>query len=753
MPVTPADSNAASEIEQDEKAVNQYPDSYFAKYNVRIPRPQYTNEDYETHMKSEDWSMEETNYLVDLAIEYDLRWVVITDRYDYKPSELPKETQESLAVVPKPNPRTQEDMKSRYYTVAAQAMSLRIPVEKMSSSEFETHEKMIKYNPVQEANRKRYAEQLLARSEEEKNEEEMLLKELSRIVLNQEKLFNERKALYDRLDAPKTAPSDHSSTTMYQSSAGLTHLMQTMLAQSKSKELEKKQKRQSGTGPEELHQNGLDRQRQSLDNTGANKRGSISSASQSHHRHLAPRDQIRFGVSYPTNERLVGGVTFRNERAMKITQAKSTNQTNRIRAALSELKVPPQLVMPTAKVVAEYEKLLEGVKGLVEIRKVMEKVQSEIKTWQEQKEQIEARERGEDLTAVAERRGLDGTRDLQKESANSGSLSGEQSEKSVSGGTARQGEKREGQSAQTSENAMGDNSQKKGSDPAAAATNGITDTEMKDVDDLPRDRSRSHGRQAESNKRDTDPTPTTSGIKRPHNNDNNDDEEGEEDGEGDPDDDDDDAEGEDDNDADTTAQVGNDSHQTFGEDDDDDDEGNAEAEIEGETGIESDREEEEQEEDDDEDAEVQAADVDEEEEEEEQARNGGEEDEDDQDRDEEEDEQEEEDEDVDPVAASDNDEDEPTTATATARANGDGGEDLDDEEEGEEEQEDAELEDGGGREDDEVDEELDKQGQDEDVDANGADEASPAATPKPMRKRSASVISAVSNKSNKRQRK
>ena len=30
------------------------------KYNVKVDRPQYTDEQYETHLKSEDWSKEET---------------------------------------------------------------------------------------------------------------------------------------------------------------------------------------------------------------------------------------------------------------------------------------------------------------------------------------------------------------------------------------------------------------------------------------------------------------------------------------------------------------------------------------------------------------------------------------------------------------------------------------------------------------------------------------------------------------------
>jgi DNA methyltransferase 1-associated protein 1 len=58
----------------------------FAKYNVKAQVPKrYTDEQYNRHLKSDDWTREETDYLMDLVEEYDLRWVVIADRYDYQP--------------------------------------------------------------------------------------------------------------------------------------------------------------------------------------------------------------------------------------------------------------------------------------------------------------------------------------------------------------------------------------------------------------------------------------------------------------------------------------------------------------------------------------------------------------------------------------------------------------------------------------------------------------------------------------------
>lgn len=61
---------------------------------------------------------------------------------------------------------------------------------------------------------------------------------------------------------------------------------------------------------------------------------------------------------------------------------------------MTELKIPPRLMMPTARVVTEYERLIEGIKGLLEVRKVSEKVDGEIRVLQTQKEQMEARRGG-----------------------------------------------------------------------------------------------------------------------------------------------------------------------------------------------------------------------------------------------------------------------------------------------------------------------------------------------------------------------
>ena len=398
LPVTPADSNAASEMDTDDKTTTGIQDSMAVKWNVKVERPRYSDEEYETYFKSDQWSRQETDYLVDLVIDLDLRWPVIGDRYAWEPAAAPRPDPDSMEVDTQETPaptRTTEDLKARYYKVAAKCLELRTPLSSMNPNEFDTHEKMTKFDPERETYRKKYAERLLLRTQEETNEEERLLKELQRIVNDQEKLLEDRKSLYDRLEAPRpiNSAAAQASTTIYQSSQGLNQLMQSMMQTQRLRASEQREKRRSaalGIDTENANAHGI--------GDGRAQRSSHGSAfpghekRQSHpmpqHRQLTHAERTKFGVSYP-QERLVSGVMFRHERVVKASQAKSAVQTSRIGDALAELGIPARLVMPTARVVTEYERLVESVKNLVEVRKMREKVDGEIRVFEAQKELVD----------------------------------------------------------------------------------------------------------------------------------------------------------------------------------------------------------------------------------------------------------------------------------------------------------------------------------------------------------------------------
>lgn len=383
------------EAKDEEKAEGEMPklpaqEYAFAKYNVkaRLPR-RYTDEEYNRYLKKEDWSRHETDYLMDLVSEYDLRWVLIADRYDYQP---PMDSEpEANALVPAKHYRTMEQMKARYYYVAASMLAIEHPPSEMSEAEFELHEKMLNFDPERERDRKELAALQLNRTADEVREEAMLLEELKRITSNEQNFITERRELYSRLEVPISVGN----TAMYQSSQGLSQLLSTLLQADKSK------KRRSLLGAEGAAPSPVGQpptQAAHAETPGvtpaaaSTKKGAAATKEVLQPvRTLTPAEETRYGVQH--HDRLTAGVQFRSDRAQKLTQAKSNVQTQKLAAALAELEVPVRLVMPTEHVCKDFEKLIHSVNVLLDARKVAEKVESEIRVLEAAKAERERKAR------------------------------------------------------------------------------------------------------------------------------------------------------------------------------------------------------------------------------------------------------------------------------------------------------------------------------------------------------------------------
>ncbi|KAI4468424.1 dna methyltransferase 1-associated protein 1 family member [Holotrichia oblita] len=76
----------------------EYP---FAKFNKKLEIPTYTENEYNQHLKSDGWTKEETDHLMDLVKRFDMRFIIMADRYDTE----------------KFSKRSVEDLKERYYKV------------------------------------------------------------------------------------------------------------------------------------------------------------------------------------------------------------------------------------------------------------------------------------------------------------------------------------------------------------------------------------------------------------------------------------------------------------------------------------------------------------------------------------------------------------------------------------------------------------------------------------------------------------
>ncbi|XP_064626740.1 DNA methyltransferase 1-associated protein 1-like isoform X2 [Lineus longissimus] len=129
----------------------------FARFNKSVDMPVYTDIEYTQHLHDESWTRLETDHLFDLAKRFDLRFVVMHDRWDRDRY---------------PN-RSIEDLKERYYAISNTLAKVRAP---------QGHEPKTKvFDGEHERRRKEQLIKLFNRTSEDLEEEEYLNSELKKI--------------------------------------------------------------------------------------------------------------------------------------------------------------------------------------------------------------------------------------------------------------------------------------------------------------------------------------------------------------------------------------------------------------------------------------------------------------------------------------------------------------------------------------------------------------------------------------------
>ncbi|XP_007051200.2 PREDICTED: SWR1-complex protein 4 [Theobroma cacao] len=144
------------------RVVNGVPptgDYSFAKYNKSVDVIKYTDEEYEKYLTDPVWTKEETDQLFDLCERFDLRFIVIADRF--------------------PTFRTVEELKDRYYSVSRAILIARAP----SPGEVAGHP-LVKepYNVSQETERKRALSMVLSQTKQQERKDAEVLAEAKRIA-------------------------------------------------------------------------------------------------------------------------------------------------------------------------------------------------------------------------------------------------------------------------------------------------------------------------------------------------------------------------------------------------------------------------------------------------------------------------------------------------------------------------------------------------------------------------------------------
>ncbi|KAK6941120.1 DAMP1, SANT/Myb-like domain [Dillenia turbinata] len=113
-------------------------------YHWSVDVIKYTDEEYEKYLTDPAWSKEETDQLFDLCERFDLRFIVIADRF--------------------PSSRTIEELKNRYYGVSRTILTARAP----SPADVSGHP-LVKdpYNVAQEIERKRALSMILSQTKQQ----------------------------------------------------------------------------------------------------------------------------------------------------------------------------------------------------------------------------------------------------------------------------------------------------------------------------------------------------------------------------------------------------------------------------------------------------------------------------------------------------------------------------------------------------------------------------------------------------------
>lgn len=344
----------------------------FAKFNVKIDVPHWSDEDYQL-FKRDDWSIEETQYLFDLCRDYDLRWLVVHDRYDFESpqdsaergesSDAAEANREFSTEAEKKGPqtsngRTVEDLKARYYECCTALLK---KSSYLSPNDEELLEQM-NFSKENELKRKAHLERLMSRSPNQVAEEEALVLECRRLEALAEQMAHERAEIISLLDTPAATGS----IAQYQSSQGIATLHQQLLAEKSRKPRETPNGSGTTQAPTPLRKSQAEDQKSGL-------------AAQIIQKRLSAKEEAAYGIAY--HEKFSPGVYLRSTKLSTLKQ----NQAAKAQAVFNELGLPMRPVMPTAKVAAKFDALLQSITLLLDAKRSSDKLETEIKLLKEAK--------------------------------------------------------------------------------------------------------------------------------------------------------------------------------------------------------------------------------------------------------------------------------------------------------------------------------------------------------------------------------
>ncbi|KAH3901696.1 related to SWR1-complex protein 4 [Saccharomycodes ludwigii] len=358
--------------------------SMYSKFNIHYKIPQFDQQEFEKFMSEEDrktYEFKEIQYLFDLCRLYDLKWIVILDRYDFEGKQ-----------------RSVEDLKDMFYFVCRKYMQHIDPENKEIL-------KFLDFPKEKEIERKQYLNRLLSRSSAEIAEEEALVIEAKRFEMAAKRTLAEREQLLRLLDSPTAV--DDISIQQFLTSHGMTQFYNSLLAdksrkrkydsvaenpwvkqqqqfrkQQKTRKIEDESKKEQENKKNSAKTKSQDNQENNGGSSGSNgtkRRQESEKAVQlindpvtSLLREFNKDERKSLGIHLYENK-LSPGVFLRST---KISSFKPAVQ-NKVQVALNELQIPTRPVMPTFDVVKKHDQLLKKITILLDLKKQVDKLEAE----------------------------------------------------------------------------------------------------------------------------------------------------------------------------------------------------------------------------------------------------------------------------------------------------------------------------------------------------------------------------------------
>ncbi|KAI5480075.1 DNA methyltransferase 1-associated protein 1 [Pseudohyphozyma bogoriensis] len=330
--------------------VDPSPDTKFTKFNTSSNLYTYSDDEYDTLLKEDGWTKEETDYLFNMAKEYDVRFIVMADRWDFSTE------------------RSVDDLKARYYSVCRRLARTRPAADEQARNKLLQD---LSFDRAREVERKNYLRSLLSRTPAQVAEEDFLYIESRRLEQSYNKMTTERAELLRILGGREGIGAQGGlSVGVGGGAKGSGTSTGTPQASSQAKK-----KGQPGWEIEGLDGGGLP---EGWAGEGSKRKATAAQdAALCIERHPAPSVSATKATLHPS-------VSLRSSR---ITQPKPAALT-KVQTALAELGISTHLIMPTKNNIEKLDTLQSTLQMMVDLKKSVDRAESEIRTLKLKKDKI-----------------------------------------------------------------------------------------------------------------------------------------------------------------------------------------------------------------------------------------------------------------------------------------------------------------------------------------------------------------------------